>query len=139
MSNQRLLSVTIKPQVLDEFTENPLQSEKGNTQNIRNLADVNGKLNIYLSEYYWKFILYIIYFIEVKEKCEICKKQQKEFYQFSKNNNEPTPTTYQSQQSTTTTNTLSTTISFSSNKEQEKIQIFLYDSKNKKMFYVLFV
>ena len=29
MSNQRLLSVTIKPEGLDEFTENPQQFKKG--------------------------------------------------------------------------------------------------------------
>ena len=40
-----LLSVTIKPEDQDEFTENPQQFKKGNFQN---LAVVNGKLNIYI-------------------------------------------------------------------------------------------
>ena len=32
MSNQRLHSVTIKPEDQDEFTENPQQFKKGNLQ-----------------------------------------------------------------------------------------------------------
>ena len=42
MSYQRLLSVKIKPEVLDEFMENPQQFKKENTQDFQNLAGVNG-------------------------------------------------------------------------------------------------
>ena len=72
MSNNRLLSLTIKPKDLDELMENHQQFKKGNFQQL----GVYGKLNIYkglkliLSEFY------IIFFIE---KCEICEKQQKQW------------------------------------------------------------